>query len=355
MKEVIERLNDAVIQVATPTGSGTGFYLKNYDIIVTNYHVIHGYSDAVISGPKFKKTLSAVVFFDPVYDLAFIKLPEGLDMPDMTLGESKTARPGDPIIAIGHPFGLNFTATQGIISKIDNSFNSVNYLQIDAAINPGNSGGPLLNSAGEIIGVNTFIFSNGNSLSFALPSDILKETLEEYKSFKGRNATRCTSCQIIISQENIEDGYCINCGAKANEVLLSPQPYTPIGIAKTIEQIINAVGKDAGLSRISPDNWQIEMDDVVINLNYNPETKFIVADAHLAVLPKTNIGQLYEFLLQENCKLASIGFSLFNQNIILSLQMPEVYLNIESGARQLNYLLEKVSFYKIAIPETHNV
>jgi serine protease Do len=345
MTEVIEKLNQTVIQVATPTGNGTGFYLKSFGLIVTNNHVINGYSEAVISGAGFKKTLAEVLFFDPVFDLAFIKAPEGLEMPDTPLGDSKTARAGDSIIAIGHPFGISFTATQGIISKSDSQFNNISYLQVDAAINPGNSGGPLLNTAGEIIGVNTFIIANGNSLGFALPSNTLKESLEEYKILEGKRASRCSSCHSIISELNIEDGYCANCGAAVNEFFLNPRPYVAAGVGKIIEEIIVATGRNVEVARMGPNNWELEESGLKVHISYNPGTKFIVIDTLIAKLPKTGIGNLYEYLLNENYHLKGIGFSVSYQDIILSMLLYELYLTTESGASRLSYYLEKVGHY----------
>ena len=89
------------------------------------------------------------------------------------------------MVAIGHPYGLNYTATQGVISKVDRIREGLKFIQIDAAINPGNSGGPLVNSNGEVIGVNSFIIRGGDNLGFALPVNYLKEALKLYLPNKG--------------------------------------------------------------------------------------------------------------------------------------------------------------------------
>ena len=89
-----------------------------------------------------------------------------------------TTKDGEVVVAIGHPFGLNYTATQGVISKVDRIRDGVKYIQIDAAINPGNSGGPLVNKEGEVIGINSFIIRGGDNLGFALPVSYLKEALD---------------------------------------------------------------------------------------------------------------------------------------------------------------------------------
>src|SRR4030095_5380669 len=104
---------------ATQGGSGTGFYAKEYDIIVSNHHVVDDYAEVSIAGKNFEKQLSKVWYCDKKHDLAFIQPPEGVEWPDIYLGGSEKMKDGDPVIAIGHPYGLNYSATQGVISKVD--------------------------------------------------------------------------------------------------------------------------------------------------------------------------------------------------------------------------------------------
>jgi serine protease Do len=108
-----------------------------------------------------KKRLSRVWYTDRKHDLAFLEAPKNIAFPDIHLGRYETMKDGDEVVAIGHPYGLNYTATQGVISKVDRIREGLKYIQIDAAINPGNSGGPLVNENGEIIGVNSFIIRGG--------------------------------------------------------------------------------------------------------------------------------------------------------------------------------------------------
>ena len=113
--------------------------------------------------------LSSVWYTDKKHDLAFLQPPPGAAFPALPLGQYESLKDGDEIIAIGHPYGLNYTATQGVISKADRVRQGLHFIQIDAAINPGNSGGPLVNIRGEVIGINTFIIRGGDNLGFAWP------------------------------------------------------------------------------------------------------------------------------------------------------------------------------------------
>jgi len=217
--EIIEKYKDVVISIATPHGSGTGFYLKNENLIITNFHVIQENKDVIINSKSFTKTLAKVLYGDPMYDLAFIEVPEHIDLPQIQLSEM-AVNEGEQIIAIGHPYGLKYTVTQGIVSKADRLHNNINYIQLDAAINPGNSGGPSVNEQGNVVGVNTFIIAGGNNLGFALPVSYLKETISEFDKINRVQSMRCHSCGTISPETEIEENYCGNCGAKMDYVSL---------------------------------------------------------------------------------------------------------------------------------------
>ncbi|MGH2575538.1 MAG: trypsin-like peptidase domain-containing protein [Ignavibacteria bacterium] len=344
-QEIINLYQPILIQIATPQGAGTGFYLKDYNLIVTNDHVVRGNSEAVISGHLFKKLMSPVYFNDPQHDIAFIGAPPGIEMPKVDIAENHPVKDGDTVIAIGHPFGLNYTATEGIVSKAKRLQNNVSYIQIDAAINPGNSGGPLVNSDGEIIGVNTFIIAGGDNLGFALPVNYLVDSLNEYKQYFGKAAIRCLSCSNIVTAENIDGEYCPFCGAKIELPSLKKDgEYKPTGASLLIETIIEQLGKDVKLSRRGPYRWEIEEGSAKITINYN-ENGFIAGDAFLGSLPKANIGALYEFLLRENYALENIIFSVNGQNIVLSTIILDQYLTYEAGLETFKNLFKKADYY----------
>jgi serine protease Do len=344
-QEIIDVFQPIIIQIATPQGTGTGFYLKDQNLIITNNHVVQGNFEVVISGKKFQKIMSPVYFNDPKYDLAFIAVPEGTDMPSIPLDTEHPIKDGDQVIAIGHPYGLNYTATEGIVSKSSRIQHGIHYIQIDAAINPGNSGGPLVNLDGEVIGVNTFIIAGGDNLGFALPVSYLMESLNDYKQYFGKTAVRCSSCSNIVTAETIDGEYCPNCGAKVLlPSLKKDEEYKPTGAALTIEKILTELGKDVKLARKGPYSWEIEEGSAHITINYN-ENGFIVGDCYICSLPKSNIGQIYEYLLRENYSLEDVMFSVYNQDIVLSSFIYDQYLTYETGLQQFKDLFQKADYY----------
>jgi serine protease Do len=347
-KEIIEQYQDAIIQIATQSSTGTGFYLKKYDLIVTNNHVIDGYAEVTIAGKQFDKMLSRVWYTDRKHDLAFLQPPAEKGVTDILLGEYEHLKDGDPVIAIGHPFGLNYTATQGVVSKVDRIRDGMKYIQIDAAINPGNSGGPLVNMNGEVVGVNTFIIRGGDNLGFALPENYLRAALDIYLPHKGVPGTRCSSCEFLVLPENLDSSkYCPSCGSEVQLPELPKEEYEPVGAAKTIETILKQLGKDVRLAREGANIWGVKEGSAKIVIRYNPENFFVAADAYLCRLPKeaSYIKLLYEFLLKENYNSNGLVLSCAKENVILSMVVYDLDLTPEAGVKSFKNLFQKADTY----------
>jgi S1-C subfamily serine protease len=173
------------------TATGSGFVINKDGTILTNYHVVESAVKVMVSFEHGKAVEAKVIGKDPSNDLAVLRIPtEGLTLHPLTLGNSGKAQVGDPVLAIGNPFGLDRTLTTGVVSALQrqitapNGFTIDNVLQTDAPINPGNSGGPLLNAAGEVIGINSQIEPGGSGggsvgIGFAVPIDTAKSELTQ--------------------------------------------------------------------------------------------------------------------------------------------------------------------------------
>lgn len=316
MNEIINTFRKCVVQIATPYSGGTGFILFNEGLIVTNYHVVKNCEEVVVNGREFEKTTAKVVFIDPHLDVAFIESPvPAVDGPVLS---DREVNEGDTVLAIGHPMGFKYTSTSGIISKTERDYNGIKYFQIDAAINPGNSGGPLINSEGEIIGVNTFIIRDAESLAFSLPFTYIKECFESYSSLKGSVAIRCHSCRLTQKKEDISGEFCNNCGFRFDKDDIHTRPFVAEGIVAKIEKMIEDSGFDPGLSRGGPMSWELSNDDFWVKITYAQATKFIILDAPVAMVPKERISEFFECALTENFKLTDLVFSLKNNELMLS-------------------------------------
>ncbi|MGD9983621.1 MAG: Do family serine endopeptidase [Porticoccaceae bacterium] len=161
---------------------GTGFVISREGLIVTNNHVVDGVDDIEIVFSDGTRSKGEIVGTDPKTDIALIRAKEKRDYYPLALGDSDALLPGDWVIAIGNPFGLDHTVTAGIVSATGRDIGEGPYddfIQTDAAINPGNSGGPLLNLKGEVVGINTAINPQANTIGFAVPSNMAKDILPQ--------------------------------------------------------------------------------------------------------------------------------------------------------------------------------
>jgi putative serine protease PepD len=178
------------------TATGSGIVIDGEGHVLTNNHVIEGASRIEVKlGASNTEYKASVVGTDPATDLALLKVeaPAGQLHP-LTLGKSSEMEVGDPVVAIGNPFGLDRTVTSGIVSALQrqiqapNGFSISNVIQTDAAINPGNSGGPLINSKGEVIGINSQIETGGNGsdgnvgIGFAIPIDTARAEIHQLET-----------------------------------------------------------------------------------------------------------------------------------------------------------------------------
>ena len=154
-------------------GIGSGVIVSHDGYILTNAHVVQGAKQLTVTLLDGRTFQGTVVGADAATDLAVVKIP-GANLPVAQLGSSSALQPGDWAIAIGNPYGLNFTVTVGVVSATGRSLPDTadeQFIQTDAAINPGNSGGPLVNMAGQVIGINTAEAENAQGIGFAIPTD----------------------------------------------------------------------------------------------------------------------------------------------------------------------------------------
>ena len=233
---------------------GSGFILKeNY--IMTNFHVVEDASEVVVSLSDRREFIAEVIGVDPLSDLAVLEV-KGKNLPSVDVGNSDELKVGDWVIAIGSPFSFDFSVTAGIVSakgrsiQNNNIGNYVPFLQTDVAINPGNSGGPLFNLDGEVVGINSQIYSRSGGyqgLAFAIPINVAIDVAD----------------QIILSGE-VSRGYL---GVRMSEV--DSDLADALGMKKPYGALINDVeeGESADLAGLIPGDVIIEFDDKQIKFS----------------------------------------------------------------------------------------
>lgn len=167
--DVAARAMPSIVTVRTGPGLGTGFVVRPDGWIATNFHVIaSGGRITVTTGDARVFEVVEVLASSPEHDLALVRV-DAAGLASLTLGDSDAVRPGDPVVAIGNPFGLEDTVSNGLISAVRTFHEGSEVLQISAPIAPGSSGGPIFNDRGEVIGVATAFIHGGQNLNFGVP------------------------------------------------------------------------------------------------------------------------------------------------------------------------------------------
>ena len=229
------------------TSYGSGFILKD-NYIMTNFHVVEDSTDVTVSLSDRREFSAEVIGVDPLSDLAVLEV-KGKNLPTVDVGNSDDLKVGDWVIAIGSPFSFDFSVTAGIVSakgrsiQNNNIGNYVPFLQTDVAINPGNSGGPLFNLDGEVVGINSQIYSRSGGyqgLAFAIPINVAVDVAEQ-----------------IITNGEVARGYL---GVRMSEV--DSDLADALGMKKPYGALINDVeeGESADIAGLIPGDVIIEFD-----------------------------------------------------------------------------------------------
>jgi serine protease Do len=253
VSDIAKKVGPAVVAVTTsvqgsrdifgnqsaPQGVGTGMIINQEGYILTNYHVVEGAQQVQVVLSTNKTVAAKVVNYDANYDVAVLKITEKVDIPAVVeLGDSDNLQIGESVVAIGNPLGTDFfgSVTTGVVSalnrKIVGDTNKSSYIQTDAAINSGNSGGPLINSSGQVIGINTAKIkqSGVEGLGFAIPINAIRNKISDLSKpilmigIQGREIDKTLSTQYnlpigLYIQEITEFSPAEKAGLKRGDVI----------------------------------------------------------------------------------------------------------------------------------------
>ncbi|MBX3273934.1 MAG: trypsin-like peptidase domain-containing protein [Sandaracinaceae bacterium] len=341
---LFDRLRAGVVGVRAGTGQGTGWIATDAGLVVTNAHVV-GYADLVeLRDADERRVQGKVVFVDVARDLAFVTPRERLGGPALRVGDSALVYPGQPVLAFGHPLGLSYTLTRGVISAIGREVNGVRYLQTDAAVNPGNSGGPLVDERGDVIGVSTFVRANAQNLGFALPTAAFAADLAEHAGplaalFTRKPSYRCVRCR---EPYDSADDQCVVCGTvhrfiDAEDIAAQELPYAEA--ERVVQGALNALRLGAP-ARVGPGAFEVEHPQVQLRVALEARGAELVAECRIARLPPEDFSAFYRFLLTANdlsCGAASVGLA--GETVIAKLQQPTAFLVTNELAQDLAALV----------------
>ena len=205
-----------VYKVTHAGGSGSCFYLKSYNLFVTNYHVVNGFHTVAIHDNDRNPYLAKVVLVNPSLDIALLAVDADFSaLPELSLAADDSLAIGGKVSVAGYPYGMPFTVTEGSVSSPKQLMEGKYYIQTDAAVNPGNSGGPIFNENSEVVGVTVSKFTNADNMGFGVRVEALRKLLESVDEVD-RNTfqVQCDSCDELISEE---EEFCPSCGEKLPE------------------------------------------------------------------------------------------------------------------------------------------
>jgi S1-C subfamily serine protease len=279
-----------------PQGSGSGFVWDDRGHIVTNFHVIEDGVKFMVSLPNQKQVEAKLVGREQNKDIAVLQLGENVpDLTPLSVGTSGGLQVGQKVIAIGNPFGFDHTVTKGIVSALGRSMLGAggvtirDMIQTDASINPGNSGGPLLDSAGELIGMNTMIAGpSGTSIGvgFAVPVDTIKKIVPQIIQF-GKVTGPGLGVQFV------NDEYVRRAGVRGAVILEVPR---------------DSQAYDAGLRGLSRDSrGRLFIGDIIVGID---GTKISSYDDLYNTLDNHKIGDTVELTVEQDGKTRKVRFTL---------------------------------------------
>ena len=240
-------------------GQGSGVIIDNAGLVLTNAHVVERVDNVIITLQNGNQVDGKVVGTDQITDLALVKIQETPGLESAILGDSEDIQVGDWAIALGTPYGLESTVTLGIVSSLHRDINSLGFsdkrldlIQTDAAINPGNSGGPLINSNGEVIGINTLVRSGpGAGLGFAIPINLASKVTNQLLA-NGEVVHPYLGAQLVLLNERIakehnqDPNALIYLPERSGALVQSVIPESPaeVGGLRRGDLVINAEGNE---------------------------------------------------------------------------------------------------------------
>lgn len=275
-------------------GTGSGFIINANGQILTNSHVVNGADTVSVTLKDGRTFRGEVVGEDPVTDVAVVKIA-AKELPVVPIGNSSALQPGEWVIAIGNPLGLDNTVTAGIISATDRSSSDigvadkrVGFIQTDTAINPGNSGGPLLNARGEVIGMNTAIISGAQGLGFAIPINTVQGIAQQ-----------------LITTGEVQHPY-----LGVQMVTLTPEVKEQLEI-ESRGRIRVAAEQGILLVRIVPnspaDDAGLQAGDVIQSINNSPVTK---TEQVQQLVERSTVGSQLQLTIQRGQKSTQVAVTL---------------------------------------------
>ncbi|HUM51378.1 MAG TPA: trypsin-like peptidase domain-containing protein [Chitinophagales bacterium] len=334
-----EELKHAVHKINTASGSGTGFYLKQQNIFVTNYHVVEGNKKVSIENQAKDRFLGHVVYVNPDADVAFLHSASYSPPTEIPFQQVQEVHSRDKVYVLGFPFGMPYTITEGIVSNENQLMDGKNYIQTDAAVNPGNSGGPVVNEAGMLIGITTAKFTEADNVGFAIPGKVVKEELDTYaQNTSNLFSIKCNSCKSLIFDKT---DYCPSCGANIDEKIFDDKELGKL--TQFVENAIQSMGFDPVLARSGNEYWEFHSGSALVRI-FVYDKNYLYATSPINNLPIGALDGLLKYIMSNPVSPYKLG--VYQNQIYLSyrVRISDIYSDlVESVKQNLGNLILKAN------------
>ena len=329
-----QNISSLVFKVAHAGGSGSCFYLKSYDLFVTNYHVVEGYHAVAVHDNDRNPYPAQVVLVNPSLDLALLAAEGDFSsLPEFALADGGSLAAGSKVRVAGYPFGMPFTLTEGTVSSPRQLMDGTYYVQVDAAVNPGNSGGPIVDEHDEVVGITVSKFTSADNMGFGIRVESLRKLLESAGEIDRTTfAVQCDSCDELISAE---EDYCPSCGEKLPDGIFRKCELSEL--SRFCETAIERMGINPVLARASYEAWQFHKGSSEIRMFvFDSAYLFVVSPINL--LPKKDVERVLEYMLDVDLTPYKLGVE--GRQIYLCYRLHLADITPDSEARIMNELVD---------------
>lgn len=294
---------DSVFKVNHAGGSGSCFYLKQYNIFVTNYHVVEGFNEVGVQDNDKNSYFGKVVLVNPLRDIALLSVDGDFSsLPEIKLSEVEEIAIGQKINVAGYPYGMPFSLTEGTVSSPKQLMGNNYYIQTDAAVNPGNSGGPMFNDKQELIAITVSKIKDADNMGFGIPINALKKILSQIDNLdKLKFNVQCDSCDAFISNE---EEFCSSCGNKLPEKVFDKRGLTDLAVF--CEEAIKEIGLNPILARQGYEFWKFHKGSTEIRI-FVYDNNYLFCTSPINVLPKQDLEPVLSYLLSDAVRPYQLG------------------------------------------------
>jgi len=294
---------DAIFKVNHAGGSGSCFYLKSYDLFITNYHVVEGFREVGIQDNDKNSHLAKVILVNPLRDIAVLSAEGDFSaLPEIKLCEVAETSIGQKINVAGYPYGMPFSVTEGTVSAPKQLMDNKYFIQTDAAVNPGNSGGAMFNEQQELIAITVSKIKDADNMGFGIPVSSLKEMLANVADLdKTSFNVQCDGCDVFISTE---EEYCPSCGNKLPENVFSKRGLTDLAVF--CEDAIKEIGINPILARQGYEYWKFYKGSSEIRM-FVFDRAYLFCTSPINILPKKDVEPVLSYLLSDAVKPYQLG------------------------------------------------